>query len=245
MKFQKIVLFCFMLMSFNFLAQNTTYKAEKEKINDLVHTKLKVDFNFSEKTMNGEAWITAKPHFYSTDKITLDANSMIIHQVSLNNQNLDFNYDEYDLIIDLPKTYQKGEEFTIYIKYTARPEKVKDKGSKAITDAKGLYFINADGIDKNKPTQIWTQGEIEANSAWFPTIDAPNQKTSQEIYITVPNKYKTLSNGELISQTNAGANRTDYWKFDQKHAPYLAFMGVGEFEVIKDCLLYTSPSPRD
>ena len=234
MKFQKIVLFCFMLMSFNFLAQNTTYKAEKEKINDLVHTKLKVDFNFSEKTMNGEAWITAKPHFYSTDKITLDANSMIIHQVSLNNQNLDFNYDEYDLIIDLPKTYQKGEEFTIYIKYTARPEKVKDKGSKAITDAKGLYFINADGIDKNKPTQIWTQGEIEANSAWFPTIDAPNQKTSQEIYITVPNKYKTLSNGELISQTNAGANRTDYWKFDQKHAPYLAFMGIGEFEVIKD-----------
>lgn len=234
MKFQRIVLFCFVLISFNFLAQNPTYKAEKEKINDLVHTKLKVDFNFSDKTMNGEAWITAKPHFYSTDKITLDANSMIIHKVALNNQKLDFNYDDFDLIIDLPKTYKKDEEFTIYIKYTARPEKVKDEGSKAITDAKGLYFINADGIDKNKPTQIWTQGETEANSAWFPTIDAPNQKTSQEIYITVPNKYKTLSNGELVSQTNTGNNRTDYWKFDQKHAPYLAFIGVGEFEIIKD-----------
>lgn len=234
MKFKRIFLFCFVLMNFNFIAQNASYKSEKEKINDLVHTKLKVDFNFSEKTMNGEAWITAKPHFYSTDKITLDANSMIIHQVAMNNQKLAYNYDEYDLIIDLPKTYQKGEEFTVYIKYTARPEKVKDQGSKAITDAKGLYFINATGIDKNKPTQIWTQGETEANSAWFPTIDAPNQKTSQEIYITVPNKYQTLSNGELISQTNAGTNRTDYWKFDQKHAPYLAFMGVGEFEIIKD-----------
>ena len=117
---------------------------------------------------------------------------------------------------------------------TVKPEKVKDKGSQAITDAKGLYFINAEGIDKNKPTQIWTQGETEANSAWFPTIDAPNQKTSQEIYITVPNQYKTLSNGTLISQTNTGENRTDYWKFDQKHAPYLSFMAVGEFEIIQD-----------
>ncbi len=212
----------------------TTYKPEREKMHDLVHTKLKVDFNFENKTMNGEAWITAKPHFYKTDKITLDANSMIIKEISLNSKKLPFNYNDFDLTIDLPKTYQKDEEFTIYIHYTARPEKAKDRITQNITDKKGLYFINADGIDKNKPTQIWTQGETEANSIWFPTIDTPNQKMSQEIYITVPNKYKTLSNGTLVNQTNAGANRTDYWKFDQKHAPYLAFMAVGEFEIIKD-----------
>tara|TARA_R110002072_G_scaffold239540_1_gene397496 strand:- start:6471 stop:8879 length:2409 start_codon:yes stop_codon:yes gene_type:complete len=217
-----------------FSQNTTTYKSEREKMHDLVHTKLKVDFNFGDKTMNGEAWITAKPHFYTTDKITLDANSMIIKEVSLNNKKLPFNYNDFDLSIELPKTYQKDEEFTIYIKYTARPEKAKDRITETITDKKGLYFINADGIDKNKPTQIWTQGETEANSIWFPTIDAPNQKTSQEIYITVPNKYKTLSNGTLVNQTNAGNNRTDYWKFDQKHAPYLVFMAVGEFEIIKD-----------
>ena len=234
MNFQKIILFNLVLLSLNLIAQNPNYKSEKEKIHDLVHTKLKVDFNFSNKTMNGEAWITAKPHYYSSDKITLDANSMIIHEIELNNQKLAYNYDEYDLIIDLPRTYQKGEEFTIYLKYTARPEKVKDQGSRAITDAKGLYFINANGIDKNKPTQIWTQGETEANSAWFPTMDSPNQKTTQEIYITVPKQYKTLSNGILVSQTDSGNNRTDYWKLDQKHAPYLAFMGIGEFEVIQD-----------
>ncbi|MBU3012387.1 M1 family metallopeptidase [Polaribacter vadi] len=234
MKFQRIVAFCFLLISYTNFAQSAVYRAEREKIHDLVHTKLKVDFNFSDKTMNGEAWITAKPHFYASDKISLDAKSMIIHSIKLNNSKLDYNYDDYDLIIDLPKTYQKNEEFTLYIKYTARPEKVKDQGSQAITDAKGLYFINADGVDKNKPTQIWTQGETEANSAWFPTIDSPNQKTSQEIYITVPNQYQTLSNGELVSQTKSGNNRTDYWKFDQKHAPYLFFMGIGEFEIIKD-----------
>jgi aminopeptidase N len=234
MKFSNILFFSFFLICFSTLAQSTTYKAEREKVHDLVHTKLKVDFNFSEKTMNGEAWVTAKPHFYNTNTITLDAKSMLIDKVSLNNKNLEFTYNDFDLTINLPKTYTKDEEFTIYIKYTARPEKVKDKGSQAITDAKGLYFINTDGKEKNKPAQIWTQGETQANSAWFPTIDAPNQKTTQEIYITVPDKYQTLSNGELVSQTKTGNNRTDYWRLDKKHAPYLAFIGVGEFEIIKD-----------
>ena len=232
---KNFLFFLFLLTSFvNFSQTYTTYKPERDKIHDLIHTKLKVDFNFAKKQLNGEAWVTAKPHFYATNKFTLDAKAMIIHTVSLNNQTVAFNYNDAQIIIDLPKIYKKDEEFTVYIKYTARPEKVKQKGSAAITNAKGLYFINADGLDKNKPTQIWTQGETEANSCWFPTIDSPNQKTTQEIYITVPNKYKTLSNGKLVSQTKNGTNRTDYWKMDQKHAPYLFFMGIGEYEIIED-----------
>ena len=235
MKYQKIVVFCFVLISLFSEAQSKVYQSEREKIHDLVHTKLNVDFNFDNKTMNGEAWITAKPHFYSTNFITLDAKAMLIHQVSMNNTALKYTYEDgLNLIISLPKTYNRNEEFTVYIKYTAQPEKVYQNGSAAITSAKGLYFINADGLEKNKPTQIWTQGETEASSCWFPTIDAPNQKTSQEIYMTVPDKFVTLSNGALISQTKKGNNRTDYWKFDQKHAPYLFFMGIGEYEIIKD-----------
>ena len=49
--------------------------------------------------------------------------------------------------------------------------------------------------EKDKPTEIWTQGETEANSVWFPTIDKPDQKTTEEIIMTVPAKYVTLSNG--------------------------------------------------
>ncbi|MGY0426199.1 MAG: M1 family aminopeptidase, partial [Polaribacter sp.] len=210
------------------------YKPEREKINDLVHTKLKVNFLFDKKQMNGEAWVTAKPHFYATNKLILDAKAMLIYEVSMDNKKLKYSYNNLQLTINLSKEYTKDEEFTVYIKYRARPEKVKETGSAAITSAKGLYFINADGLDKNKPTQIWTQGETEGSSCWFPTIDAPNQKTSEEIYITVPNKYQTLSNGTLVSQTKNGANRTDYWKLDKKHAPYLFFMGVGKFEIIKD-----------
>ena len=237
MKFQKLLLFVFLFVfSFSQAQQDplTIYRAEREKVNNLVHTKLKVSFDFQNKQLNGEEWVTLSPHFYPTSKVTLDAKAMLIQSVELDGQKLDYNYDNFEMIIDLPREYKKGEEYTLHIKYTAQPEKVKQKGSVAITAAKGLYFINPLGLEKDKPTQVWTQGETEASSCWFPTIDAPNQKTTQEIYITVPDKFVTLSNGELVSQTKNGSERTDYWKLDQKHAPYLFFMGVGEFEIIKD-----------
>jgi aminopeptidase N len=236
MKLQKAFTLLIIFFTLTLFSQSdNAYRAEKDKVHDLIHTKLKVDFNFKEKELNGEEWLTIKPHFYETDKLTLDAKAMLIHKVTMNNQTLAYNYDDFKIIIDLPRVYKRTEEFTIYIKYTARPEKVKQKGSAAITSAKGLYFINPTGLDKNKPTQVWTQGETEASSCWFPTIDSPNQKTSQELYITVPNKYVTLSNGKLEKQTNnTNGTRTDFWDFKKKHAPYLFFMGIGEYEVIKD-----------
>src|SRR5215203_65243 len=104
-----------------------------------------------------------------------------------------------------------------------------------LLDAKGMYFINPTGEDPNKPTQIWTQGETEATSVWVPTIDKPNQRTTDEILMTVPAKYVTLSNGKLVSQkTNSDGTRTDYWKMDLPHSPYLFFMGVGDYAVVKD-----------
>ena len=142
MKFNKLLVFIAVFFTATLFSQsNKVYRAERDKVHNLVHTKLKVDFNFQEKEMNGEEWVTLTPHFYETDKVTLDAKAMVIHKVTMNNQPLEYNYDDYELIINLPRTYKRNEEFTLYIKYTARPEKVKQKGSAAITSAKGLYFI--------------------------------------------------------------------------------------------------------
>ena len=139
------------------------------------------------------------------------------------------------LAIHLNRTYRKQEMYTVFIDYTSKPNDLKVQGSAAITDAKGLYFINPLGEEMDKPTQIWTQGETEANSVWFPTIDKPNQKTTEDITMTVPSKYVSLSNGLLIDQkTNGDGTRTDHWKMELPHAPYLFFMGVGDFTIVKD-----------
>ncbi|SHK53755.1 M1 family metallopeptidase [Epilithonimonas mollis] len=215
------------------------YRATHTKTTELKHTKLKVNFDYQKEQMNGEEWLTASPFFYATNELVLDAKGMLIHEVALDKNGskspLKYDYKNDVLKITLDKTYQKNQDYTVYIKYTARPNEVKQEGSAAISDAKGLYFINAQGKDPDKPTQIWTQGETESSSAWFPTIDKSNQKTTQEIYMTVPDKYVTLSNGILKdSQKESGNLRTDHWVMDKRHSTYLFFMGVGDYAIVKD-----------
>lgn len=215
------------------------YRESYPRTNDLVHTKLDVRFDYPKAQMYGKAWITLKPHFYPTDSLLLDAKGMDINKVAIVGKSgmseLKFENTGMQLNIHLDKTYRGGENYTVYIDYVSKPNEVKVKGSAAINDAKGLYFINPTGEDKETPTQIWTQGETEANSVWFPTIDKPNQKSTEEIIMTVPDKYVTLSNGKLASQKkNADGTRTDQWKMELPHAPYLFFMGVGEYSIIKD-----------
>jgi len=161
------------------------YRAAFPHINDLVHTKLDVRFDYKKRHMYGKEWVTLRPHFYPTDTLRLDAKGMDIHKVAIVKDGkmtpLKYDYDSMVLKIHLDKAYKYTDKYTIFIDYTSKPNELKVQGSAAITDAKGLYFINPKGEDKDKPTQIWTQGETEANSAWFPTIDKPNQKTTEEI----------------------------------------------------------------
>ena len=145
-------------------AINTQYRAEREKLSDLVHTKLNVSFDYQNSQLNGEAWITLTPHFYEISELELDAKAMLIHKISSNGKDLKFSYDDQKIQIDLGTTYARGDEYTVYIKYTARPEEVTEKGSAAISSAKGLYFIDPLDKDPDKPTQIWTQGETEGSS---------------------------------------------------------------------------------
>lgn len=234
-----------MFFSGNVFAQTETsgrtevYRQSHTKMTELKHTKLKVNFDYQNEQMGGEEWLTASPYFYPTDSLVLNAKAMLIHEVALDKNGnkipLKYEYKDDMLKISLDKQYNKNQDYTVYIKYTARPNEVSQKGSAAISDAKGLYFINAQGKDGDKPTQIWTQGETESSSAWFPTIDKTNQKTTQEIYMTVPDKYVTLSNGIMKSSSKeSNGLRTDHWVMDKKHAPYLFFMGVGDYAIVKD-----------
>jgi aminopeptidase N len=214
------------------------YRGSYPRINDLVHTKLDVRFDYDKSWMYGKEWVTLQPHFYPTDTLTLDAKGMELKEISVVKGNkkipLKYAYDSMQIRINLDKTYTAGEKYTVYLDYISKPNELKLPGSSAITEAKGLYFINPRG-ETDEHTEIWTQGETESNSAWFPTIDKPDQKTTQEIIMTVPAKYVTLSNGLLMSQKkNTDGTRTDYWKMDLPNSPYLFFMGVGDYVIVKD-----------
>jgi len=245
--FLKAVLICFLSVSAagTVVAQvpqgpeeRPYYHSTPEKINDLIDTKLDVRFDYSRSWLYGKEWVTIKPHFYPTDSLQLDARYMDIETVAVVHNGkmtpLQYQYDSIRLKIKLDHLYNRNERYTVYIAYTSKPNTVHDRPGFKM-DGKGLWFINPTGADRDKPTQIWTQGEAESSSCWFPTIDHPNQKTTEQISMTVPAKYTTLSNGLLVSRkTNPDGTRTDTWKQSLPHAPYLFMMAIGEFRIFHD-----------
>ena len=213
------------------------YNGTYERKNDLLHTSLDLRFDWTNEKVIGKASLDLKPHFYPTSSLRLDAKGFEFQKVQLvessGSKDLKYTYDGASLEIELDKVYKRTDQYQIHIEYIASP--AATGGSEAITSNQGLFFINPRNEITNKPQQIWTQGETEWNSRWFPTIDKPNERCTQEVFVTVEDRFLTLSNGLMVnSKKNNDGTRTDQWKMNQPHAPYLFMLAIGEFARVED-----------
>jgi len=210
------------------------YKSTYTKYFDLLHTKLSLQPNFETKTIEGTAILTLKPHFYGTNVLRLNAKGMIIQQV-VNNENqapLQFAYTGKEIIITFPEMLSHTDTVKINIKYTAQPYLLD---SATVEEGRGAYFINSEARNKYKPLHFWTQGETESASCWFPTIESTSQKCTQELYTTIPDSMVSFSNGILVESVhNQDGTKTDYWRQDKPHSPYLFVLCIGPFKIWKD-----------
>ncbi len=201
---------------------------------DLIHTALELSLNWEKQTIKGQAQLHLKPYFYAQEYLLLDAKAMDIHTVNLvkglENRSLNYIYDSLQLFIELDREYSRNESLVLEIAYTANPNRFESLAGDFYDGEKGAYFIDPLDADSLKPRQFWTHGETAYNSVWFPTIDQPNERTTQELFITVDSVFTTLSNGILkSSRLVANGKRIDHWVMDKPHAPYLFSLVVGEF----------------
>lgn len=210
-------------------------RAAEPRAWDLLHTSLDVGFDWEKQRLQGTATLLLSPIFYTQDSIVLDAKGFEIDSMSVDGFAIKFEYDLRKIVVHLPHDYKRRDTLEIRMQYTARPYELEELGLHAEADDHGLYFINADGALPHYPQQIWTQGQTQANSCWFPTLDQPNERCTQEMFIRVQDRFKTLSNGVLVdSEQLENGYRRDHWVMRQPHAPYLFMMAIGEFAVVKD-----------
>lgn len=223
------------------------YKGSKTMTWKLQHMHLAIEPIFESRTAEAKATITLKPNFKPQESLALDAKGMLIHSVSvasipppnvrltaLKIVNQDYS-DSLQLKLTFNRPVSAIEGIELTIAYTARPYNYTADGSAAISEDRGMYFINYDLAQKNKPRQMWTQCEPESGSRWFPTIESTQQKLSQRIEITVHDTMTTLSNGKKLGSEKLPNNkRKDVWEQTLPHAPYLVMLAAGNWAEIKD-----------
>ncbi|MEI8280370.1 MAG: M1 family metallopeptidase [Bacteroidota bacterium] len=215
------------------------YRATTPKIWDIEHTKAALSFNWNEKTASGKAWIDIHPYCYDVDTLVLDAKSMKIDSVCIVKNNkyepVVFEYDHDQIKMRFNRSYTIKDTIQVYVQYTAMPYNTVKGGSAAITDDKGLYFINTDHAIADKPAQIWTQGETESNSHWLPTIDKPNERFTMQLELMVPDTCTTLSNGLRSGSINLPNHmKVDSWIMNEPIQAYAIMFAIGRFEVVKN-----------
>lgn len=213
------------------------YRATPTRYFDLIHTALDLSFDWEKRHVLGRAALRMTPLAFSQDTVVLDAVGFLLHDVRLagRTDTLRYHYDGQHLRIALGRTARPGDTLDLAIAYTARPDENAVGGSAAIRSDKGLYFINPTGTHRDKPRQIWTQGETQSNSRWFPTFDQPNERCTQEIRVRVDTVLETLSNGLMVRQEfHTDGTRTDTWRMDLPHAPYLFMLAIGDYAVSTD-----------
>ncbi len=212
------------------------YHPAEDRTWDLLHTLLDLSFDWNQSAVIGKATLTLSPLFYPQSELKLDAVDFDIRKIVVNgNPTNKYTYDDNEIVITLAQPMTRREKLTLDIDYIAHPRPEYNDEGAAISNDQGLFFIDPLDTTPDLPRQIWTQGETSSNRKWFPTIDQPNERGTQEIILTVADTFMTLSNGSLLSSTklNNGMRR-DHWKLELPHAPYLAMVAVGNWDKVSD-----------
>src|SRR6266566_2864565 len=236
----RAVFFPFAVLLACFLAAPELFADEpyaRSREYDLQHSRIALRFDLEQKKVLGEVTHSLSVLRDGTAKIVFDSAGLTIQKVTVNKAVAKFEATAEKLIIPLAAEAKAGDKFEITIRYEGKP-------------TKGMYFILPDKDYPDRPSQIWTQGESEDTHYYLPTYDYPNDRLTTETILTVPASWITISNGKLISVSDAGkALKTWYWKESVPSSTYLITVVAGEFDEVKDTwrgipLTYYAPRGR-
>ncbi len=188
---------------------------------DVRHVKLVVTLDFEQETVSGTAYTTFAALYEEVKTITLDAVELSVEQVMIDGKPVSYTSTDAKLSVALDRVYFNGELFTVAVTYSAKPRT-------------GLHFVKPTLEDPTRPIQAWSFGQPRYHSSWFPCHDAPNDRATTEIIVTVPAQFLTVSNGSLVDVKDNGATKTHHWFHDIPHATYLVSLVVCDFAVIED-----------
>eukprot|EP01132_Coremiostelium_polycephalum_P000346 gene346-439_t len=207
------------------------------KYYDLIHTKLELKFDEANPHLHGIATLQVKPHFYTQQEIVLDVRNLAIRHVCIpgssqqEKQLCDYVHRGHQLAVTLDRFYTQEEIVTLEIGYALCHRKEQ---MSVLAPIRGEGDgVMADGIPGKQGLQMWPQHGSDYLVDWFPTLDMPNQRCTQELYITVHDTLQTLSNGTLVyTALNEDQTRTDYWHMELPHPPHLFMLAIGQWKEV-------------
>jgi aminopeptidase N len=193
-------------------------EAAEDRGYDVLHYVFDWTFSPAAHTVSGLVRIRARSTNPSLDSLKLDlADSMTVDGVEQGVRVSTYTHLSGSLDIRLDRVYRTNEECEVAVTYHGLP-------------ARNLSFSGHQGT-----TIIYSLDEPSGAREWFPSHDAPADKATAEIRITVPGDMTAASNGRLVSVAdNAGGTRTFVWQEDYPISTYLIMVAATNYTLLRE-----------
>jgi len=205
-----------------FVLKGTSPFYAPDRTFDTEHIKLELTLDISKESIEGVCETTLRAITGKAQEMTFDAADFRINKVRWNGRPAKFDYKNNKLRVQATGPVKEGAKVVVSVAY------------KVVKPKLGVYFVKPSRAYPDKPTQVWTQGEDEYSRYWFPCHDAPHERTTTEVIVTVPKGFTAVSNGELVRTVQRNKGTTFHWAQKIPHATYLVTLTVGRFSVIED-----------
>ncbi|MEE9298404.1 MAG: M1 family metallopeptidase [Acidimicrobiia bacterium] len=151
----------------------------------------------------------------------LDFVGLEITSVAVDGTEATYLRDGAELRISPDEGIVKGEEFTVSVEYSGRPQ---------------LIYLVSVGVQFGwiqTPEGIYVIAEPDGARTWFPSNDHPSDKARFTFHVTVPKPLTAAANGALVETIDNGDTRTFVWDLESLMATYLATIVIGEYERVE------------
>jgi aminopeptidase N len=161
-----------------------------------------------------EAWATS-----GLRRFSLDLDGLKVTSVSVDGEAAKWSRGRGKVKIVPPAPIEKGDSFTVLLRYQGVPRKVIDPDG----SPEGWY---------RTPDGAIGVGEPVGTAAWLACDNAPRDKASLRIQITVPRGVKAISNGRLLSRQRVDRRVRWTWSEPAPMATYLALVDIGDGKLV-------------
>ena len=222
-------------------AQNNPFKpmpkkAQVERVReyDLKNVLLNLRVIWEWRTLSGTVTETLAPLTDNPKALSFDCGKGItVTACKVDSADAKFEVKDGKLNVTPPAALKKDADTNVAITYFCKPTA---PGSDIGGFLPGVHWVEPDAFAPERKPSVWTQGETEDNHEWVPIYDYPNDKTTSETYIEVPETWRMVGNGALVDTAENAAlhTKTFHYKMTQPFSTYLLSLAGGEMDVVTD-----------
>lgn len=158
------------------------------------------------------------------ERVVLDAADMTVLMVEAGGVPARFRHSGPRLTIELPEPVAAGRSATVRVEYRVEHP------------LGGVHFSLPAELGTAHVPQVYTQGEDERARFWLPCVDAPHERATHQIALTVPLSWETAAAGRQVGREAHPEESTATWRWemDRPMPAYLFTFAAGPFVRVED-----------